>query len=114
MQADASSFWNGERGMAEVADSVGRDRKALDLRMEGRSFPFIAKELQFERAVDANEAFNRALRRSPDAERKKIVDTELKRLDNLASAQPADGDGDELTARRTRAINGLRARLLRD
>jgi len=98
--------------MAETADSVGRDHQALELRMKGRSFPFIAKELKFPRAVDANEAFNRALRRSPDDERKKIVDAELKRLDNLASAQPPDGD--ELTARRTRAINGLRARLLRD
>jgi len=99
--------------MAELTDSVARDRQALELRMEGRSFPFIAKKLKFERAVDANEAFNRALRRSPDDERKKIVDHELKRLDALAKAHPSS-DGDELAARRTRAINGLRARLLRD
>ena len=94
------------------ADSVGRDKEALDLRMQGRSFPFIAKALKFEGAVQANEAFNRALRRSPDGERKKIVDDELRRLDALADAHPTSDD--ELGAKRTRAIKKLRARLLRD
>ena len=95
--------------MANVTDSVDRDRQALDLRMKGRSFSSIAKELEFSRAVDANEAFNRALRRCSDDERKSVTDKELKRLDALASA---DGHDEEKTAQRARAIKGLRARLL--
>ena len=97
--------------MADVTDSVERDRTALDLRMKGRSFSSIAKELEFPRAVDANEAFNRALRRCSDKERKSVTDKELKRLDALASA---DGHDEEKAAQRARAIKGLRARLLAD
>src|SRR3954464_1683057 len=96
--------------MSTTVDSVERDRQALDLRMQGRSFSHIAKALEFARAVDANEAFNRALRRCSDKERKSVTDQELKRLDALASADaPAD---DENAAKRARAIKGLRARLL--
>ena len=60
----------------------------------------------------ANEAFNRALRRCPEKERKQIVSRELKRLDALASADHPDGD--EKGAQRERAIKGLRERLLRE
>jgi hypothetical protein len=98
--------------MPDKADSVARDRKALDLRMDGRSFSRIAKELDFSRAVDANEAFNRALRRCSDDEREQLTARELKRLDALASAERPDGD--EKAAQRERAIKGLRDRLLRD
>ena len=96
--------------MSKTAESVERDRQALDMRMKGRSFSHIAKELEFARAVDANEAFNRALRRCSDKERKSVTDQELKRLDALASADtPKD---DDVAAKRLRAIKGLRARLL--
>jgi hypothetical protein len=93
-------------------DSTERDREALDLRVKGRSFSAIARTLEFPRAVDANEAFNRALRRCPDKERKTIVTRELERLDALASAEHPDGD--DKAAQRERAIKGLRDRLLRD
>jgi hypothetical protein len=96
--------------MSKVIDSVERDRQALDLRVKGRSFSHIAKELDFPRAVDANEAFNRSLRRCSAKERKAVTEAELKRLDALESADaPADGDH---AAKRARAIKGLRARLL--
>jgi hypothetical protein len=96
--------------MSKTAESVERDRQALDMRMKGRSFSHIAKELEFARAVDANEAFNRALRRCSVKERKAVTDQELKRLDALASADtPKD---DDHAAKRLRAIKGLRARLL--
>ena len=96
--------------MSKTIDSVERDRQALDMRMKGRSFSHIAKQLEFGRAVDANEAFNRALRRCSDEERKSVTDQELKRLDALASADaPSD---EEHAAKRARAIKGLRARLL--
>ena len=98
--------------MSDTADSAARDRKALDLRMDGRSFSRIAKELDFRRAVDANEAFNRALRRCPDDEREQVKARELERLDALASAERPDDD--KKAAQRERAIKGLRDRLLRD
>jgi len=98
--------------MADQPDSLDRDRRALDLRVEGKSFSSIARVLEFSRAVDANEAFNRALRRCPDDERQAIVAKELNRLDVLASADHPDGDNKG--AQRARAIKGLRERLLRD
>lgn len=98
--------------MPNDTKSLERDRKALDLRVEGRSFSYIARELEFPRAVDANEAFNRALRRCSDDERKKVTARELRRLDALASADHPDGDNK--AAQRERAIKGLRDRLLRD
>jgi hypothetical protein len=96
--------------MSTTVDSVERDRQALDLRMQGRSFSHIAKALEFPRAVDANEAFNRALRRCSDKERKTLTAKELKRLDALAEAEPPKDE--ENAAKRARAIKGLRARLL--
>ena len=93
-------------------ESPERDREALDLRVKGKSFSSIARALDFPRAVDANEAFSRALRRCPAKERKTIVTRELERLDALAKADHPDGDtkGEQ----RARAIKGLRDRLLRD
>jgi len=96
---------------ATKPDTLERDREALDLRIKGKSFSFIARSLEFPRAVDANEAFNRALRRCPDKERKTIVARELERLDALANADHPDDDKSE---QRARAIKGLRDRLLRD
>ena len=98
--------------MPKQTDTVERDRKALDLRMKGKSFSHIARELEFPRAVDANEAFNRALRRCADDEREKVTARELERLDALANADSPNGD--EKGAQRARAIKGLRDRLLRD
>ena len=99
--------------MADLTDVVERDREVLDLRRKGRSFSSIARELSLERAVDANEAFNRALRRCPDREHKEIVAEELRRLERLESAGPPEGD-EAAAKKRERAIKGLRARLLRD
>jgi len=97
---------------ATKPDSLERDREALDLRVKGKSFSSIARSLEFPRAVDANEAFNRALRRCPDKERKTIVARELERLDALANADRPDSD--DKGEQRARAIKGLRDRLLRD
>jgi hypothetical protein len=99
--------------MANTTDSVEQDLQVLQLRRKGRSFSSIARELSFDRAVDANEAFNRALRRCPDEERKEVVAEELRRLERLESAARPDGDA-AAVKKRERAIKGLRARLLRD
>ena len=99
--------------MAEATESVDKDDDALRLRRNGRSFSAIARELSLGRAVDANEAFNRALRRCPEQERKKVVAEELKRLELLERS--AGSNGDEAAAKkRERAIRALRARLPRD
>ena len=99
--------------MADTTASVEQDQQVLDLRRKGRSFSSIARELELGRAVEANEAFNRALRRCPAKERKKVVAEELKRLDRLESAAQPNGD-DVAAKKRERAIKGLRARLPRD
>ena len=99
--------------MAKTTDSVEQDSQVLLLRRKGRSFSSIARELALGRAVDANEAFNRALRRCPDKERKEVVAEELRRLDRLESAGRSNGDK-AAAEKRERAIKGLRARLPRD
>ena len=99
--------------MADTTDSVEQDLQALRLRRDGRSFSAIARELSLGRAIDANDAFNRALRRCPEEERKEVVAEELRRLDRLESAGPANGDVGA-AQKRQRAIKGLRQRLLRD
>src|SRR5437868_1846614 len=99
--------------MADTTDSVEQDLQVLTLRRKGRSFSAIARELSLGRAVDANEAFNRALRRCPEPERKEVVAEELQRLDRLESAGGPNGDA-AAAKKRERAIKGLRARLLRD
>ena len=100
--------------MADTTDSVEQDLQALRLRRDGRSFSAIARELSLGRAIDANEAFNRALRRCPEQEREEVVAQELLRLDRLESCG-APPNGDVAAAqKRQRAIKGLRQRLLRD
>jgi predicted CopG family antitoxin len=99
--------------MAKTADSFEKDDEVLRLRRGGRSFSAIARELSLGRAVEANEAFNRALRRCPDEERKKVVAEELRRLDRLESAPGQNGD-EAAAKKRERAIKALRARLPRD
>jgi len=96
-------------------DTPARDDKALELRVRGKSFVAIAKTLGYERANQANEAFNRALRRKPAAEQKELRGQELSRLDAMADGvkateglQPKDVD------RRLRTVERLRAMLLAD
>lgn len=94
-------------------ETASRDDQVLDRRVEGESFAAIAKALGFERAQDANEAFNRALRRRPDAERDELRQAEVVRLDTMAERIRVD---DSLSAedvqRLLRAVEQLRAMLL--
>jgi hypothetical protein len=68
-----------------------------------------------QRAVDANLAFNRALRRQPADERDAIRVKEGERLDRLAATIRGDDSlSAEDTDKRLRTVDRLRARLASD
>jgi hypothetical protein len=94
-------------------DTAGLDDKAVELRAEGRSFGSIAKILGYPTAHDANEAFNRALRRRPKTEQARIRDEELTRLDKLSQrVQDSEDLSPEDVSRYLQGLHQLRARLL--
>jgi hypothetical protein len=89
------------------------DDKVLQLRVQGRSFAGIAKTLGLGRPCQANDAFNRALRRQPPAERDALRGRELTRLDALADGVRAHPErGADGVARRLRTVARLRAMLM--
>jgi hypothetical protein len=95
------------------SDSIERDERALTLRREAKGFGTIAQALGLTRANDANEAFNRALRRHPPEEQAIIRAEEANRLDRLAGAVTADETrSSEEVEKRLHAIERLRARLM--
>src|ERR1700736_5847276 len=89
--------------------------KVLDLRGQGRSFAGIALTLGLGRPHQANDAFNRALRRKPPAERDALRGQELVRLDALADGVRAHPErGPDGVARRLRTVARLRTMLMAD
>jgi carboxylesterase type B len=99
--------------MAE--ESTENDDRALTLRGQSKGFGKIAAALGLARANDANEAFNRALRRRPAEEQSTIRAEENGRLDRLARAVTADENrSKEEVDKRLRAIERLRRRLMKD
>jgi hypothetical protein len=96
-------------------DSPERDAKALELRSKGRSFAQVARTLGYEKARDANLAFNRALRRLPETEMAEARRAEGERLDTLVARINGAEDlaADEVT-RQLRVVERLRDRLLAD
>lgn len=96
-------------------DPTEIDEQALVLRRQSKAFGSIAEALGLSRATDANEAFNRALRRRPPEEQVTIRVEENGRLDRLRDAVTADaGRTKEEIAERLRAVDRLRARLMSD
>lgn len=94
----------------EVSDI---DEQALTLRSQSKGFGKIAEALGLGRPGDANEAFNRALRRRPPEERATIRAQENRRLDRLAGAVKADASrSKEDVDKRMRAVERLRTRLM--
>jgi hypothetical protein len=100
---------------SNIDDSLAVDDDALRLRASGKSFGAIAKALGYERSDQANEAFNRALRRRPPKQRKKLRDEELVRLDAMADGVRSRPqlEPDDI-ARRLRGVERLRTLLLAD
>ena len=91
-----------DRSDIRAEDDLARDDKALRLRAGGRSFVAVAKALGYGRTHQANDAFNRGLRRQ-----------ELARLNILAedvrASQQLEPDD---VARRLRTVERLRVMLL--
>jgi hypothetical protein len=98
-----------------VSDGVARDDEALRLRVQGKSFAAIAGVLGYGRAYEANEAFNRALRRRPLHEQATLRVGELARLEAMADGiHDSRGLSPDEIASRLRAVERLRAMLLGD
>lgn len=93
-------------------ESVDTDDQVLTLRSQSMGFGKIAQTLGIGRASDANDAFNRALRRRPPQEQATIRSEENRRLDRLANAIKADESRTEQDVeQRMRAVERLRSRL---
>lgn len=91
------------------------DDQALILRGQSKGFGKIAEALGLKKPSEANEAFNRALRRRPPEEQATIRTEENRRLDRLANAVKADESRTkEDVDKRMKAIERLRARLMAD
>ncbi len=96
-------------------ESIDIDDEVLTLRSQSKGFGKIAQTLGLGRARDANEAFNRALRRRTPEEQTAIRCDENRRLDRLADAVKADESRTKQDVdKRLRAVERLRARLMKD
>jgi hypothetical protein len=96
-------------------ETTDTDEQALILRGQSKGFGKIAEALGFERPSEANEAFNRALRRHSPDEQVTIRAEENRRLDRLAAAASADDTGGpEAIEKRLHAVDRLRSRLMTD
>ena len=98
---------------SESVASESVDSEVLRLRGMGRAFPRISKDLGWERALDAQRAFQRALRALPSAERQRVRREEASRLDRLAERVRADTSKTDLDrARQLKAIERTRTQIL--
>ncbi len=89
-----------------------RDEQALVLRDQGLSFAGIAEELDLAGAIEANAAFNRALRLRSAAEQSELRDREVARLDALSERLRArHGVSEEELARQMHGVQRLRKTL---
>ena len=98
---------------ADTNAAVAQDEEALKLRSAGKSFSTIAKTLGYERSHHANEAFLRALRRQPPAQRSNLREAEAARLEALATKIRAREDlSPTQVQKRLRAVERLRQTLM--
>jgi hypothetical protein len=97
-----------------MPNTSARDEdKIFELRVQGKSFAGIAKTLGLDRPCQANDAFNRALRRQQPAKRAALRGQELIRLDALADGIRAHTElGADGLARRLQTVARLRAMLM--
>jgi hypothetical protein len=97
--------------MVDASDT--RDGEVLRLRSSGRTFARISRDLAFDRPLDAQRAFKRAVSRLPEDQQDQVRQQETLRLDKLAQRLNADTDGsDEDRARRLVALERLRGLLV--
>ena len=99
--------------MTDLSDT--RDGEVLKLRSSGRAFARISRDLEFKRPLDAQRAFQRAVRRLPVDEQDVVRREEASRLDRLAQRVTADtATPEEDRTRRLAAIERLRGLLATD
>jgi hypothetical protein len=85
------------------------DEEALALRDTGKSYAAVASALGFKRAVEAQAAFIRALRRRPDDERARLTQRESERLDKTeVRIRDRDATEPDKMTRRLEALENLR------
>ena len=90
--------------------SAPTDREVLRLRGTGQAFARISRELGLATAVDAQQAFQRAVRQLPTRERDQVYREEGSRLDLLAAQVHADSSFSvEDRDRRLAVVERLRA-----
>jgi len=95
-----------------MPDALHREEQALLLRDEGRSFAGIARVLDLTGALEANAAFNRALRRRSPAEQAALRSREMARLDALGERLRRREDiSEEELARQLHGVKRLRKTL---
>ena len=95
-----------------MPSGVERDEQALLLREQGRSFAAIARVLDLSGALDANAAFNRALRRYTLGDQAALRSREMARLDALAERlRQREGVSEEELARQLHGLKRLRKTL---
>ena len=95
-----------------MTTDINRDEQALTLREQGRSFSEIARIVEVDCAREATAAFNRALRRRPNAEQAWLRSREVARMDALASRlRWRDDLSVEEVVRRLRSLQHQRKRL---
>ncbi len=95
-----------------MPEDAHRDEKALVLRDQGRSFAAIAQLLDLAGAIEANAAFNRALRLRSAAEQAALRSREMARLDALTERlRTREGVSEEELARQMHGVQRLRKTL---
>lgn len=77
----------GQKTNAATIQSKVKAAKAVELRMEGRTFPYIAKELGYNSQQAAHDAVKRALEATLREPADALRTLELERLDNLWEMQ---------------------------
>jgi len=91
---------------------LSSDEQALVLRDSGKTYAAVASSLGFKRAVDAQAAFLRALRKRDGEEHSRLVQREWARLDELETRiRTRDAADPEKMERRLQALAKLRAAL---
>ena len=117
---DGAKKRSGERApRPERSGSGGRrtpgrvvDEEAFELRKRGASFSNIARRLELPRAINAHQAFLRALRTREGEELQGLVAAEGARLDKLEERiRERDAEEPEKIERRLKAVAVLRSGL---
>ncbi len=95
-----------------VPGDAHRDEQALLLREQGRSFAGIARQLDLSGALEANAAFNRALRRHSPGKQAALRSREVARLDALGERlRRREGVSEDELARQLHGLQRLRKTL---